>query len=134
MAYGPLGYERHEWLEDWLEAFPGSIICTSHFDPFPGQDVHAQRRLPGAQTENLRGHKGQLLDTARGKASERHISRSASHCHRYACWQTAANRREHLEGPGLAVGMRGTARIAPPGETHAENTHRLHHVALRWKR
>ena len=69
MAYGPLGYERHEWLEDWLEAFPGSIICTSHFNPFPGQDVHAQRRLPGPQTENLQGHKEQLLDTARGKAS-----------------------------------------------------------------
>ena len=38
----------------------------------------------------------------------------------------------HLEGPGLAVGMRGTARIAPPGKTLAEHTHRLHHVALRW--
>ena len=46
----------------------------------------------------------------------------------------SCHRREHLEGPGLAVGMRSTARIAPPGETHAENTHRLHHVALRWKR
>merc|ERR1719198_1301356 len=23
-----------EALEDWLEAFPGSIICTSHFSPF----------------------------------------------------------------------------------------------------
>merc|ERR1712028_271992 len=23
-----------KWLEDWLEAFPGSIICTSHFSPF----------------------------------------------------------------------------------------------------
>merc|ERR1712190_531765 len=23
-----------KWLEDWLESFPGSIICTSHFSPF----------------------------------------------------------------------------------------------------
>ena len=22
------------WLEDWLESFDGSIICTSHFSPF----------------------------------------------------------------------------------------------------
>ena len=34
MAYGPLGYERHEWLEEWLEAFPDSIICTSHSTHF----------------------------------------------------------------------------------------------------
>ena len=36
--------------------------------------------------------------------------------------------------PGLAAGMSSTARIAPPGKRHTENTHRLHHVALHLKR
>jgi len=31
---GHLDVTNIKWLEDWLEAFPGSIICTSHFTPF----------------------------------------------------------------------------------------------------
>jgi len=31
---GHLDVYNIKWLEDWLEAFPGSIICTSHFSPF----------------------------------------------------------------------------------------------------
>jgi elongation factor 3 len=31
---GHLDVDNIKWLEDWLEAFPGSIICTSHFTPF----------------------------------------------------------------------------------------------------
>merc|ERR1719502_1257685 len=31
---GHLDVNNIKWLEDWLEAFPGSIICTSHFTPF----------------------------------------------------------------------------------------------------
>merc|ERR1719172_177283 len=31
---GHLDVDNIKWLEDWLEAFPGSIICTSHFSPF----------------------------------------------------------------------------------------------------
>jgi len=31
---GHLDVVNIKWLEDWLEAFPGSIICTSHFSPF----------------------------------------------------------------------------------------------------
>merc|ERR1719502_1234941 len=31
---GHLDVNNIKWLEDWLEAFPGSIICTSHFSPF----------------------------------------------------------------------------------------------------
>merc|ERR1719221_2343206 len=31
---GHLDVTNIKWLEDWLEAFPGSIICTSHFSPF----------------------------------------------------------------------------------------------------
>ena len=58
-AYEPLGYERHEWLDNWREAIPGSIMCT-HFVNF--QD---------SKTENLRGHKGQLLDTVSGEASRK---------------------------------------------------------------
>merc|ERR1719389_631274 len=31
---GPLDVDNIKWLEEWLEAFTGSIICTSHFTPF----------------------------------------------------------------------------------------------------
>jgi elongation factor 3 len=31
---GHLDVDNIAWLETWLEAFPGSIICTSHFSPF----------------------------------------------------------------------------------------------------
>merc|ERR1711871_685771 len=31
---GHLDVDNIKWLEDWLTAFPGSIICTSHFSPF----------------------------------------------------------------------------------------------------
>jgi len=31
---GHLDVDNIKWLEDWLEAFPGSIICTSHFTAF----------------------------------------------------------------------------------------------------
>merc|ERR1719343_1981178 len=33
-ATGHLDVDNIKWLEDWLESFPGSIICTSHFSPF----------------------------------------------------------------------------------------------------
>merc|ERR1712149_98578 len=31
---GHLDVDNIKWLEEWLTAFPGSIICTSHFSPF----------------------------------------------------------------------------------------------------
>merc|ERR1719454_1518244 len=31
---GHLDVDNIKWLEGWLTAFPGSIICTSHFSPF----------------------------------------------------------------------------------------------------
>merc|ERR1712038_1308927 len=31
---GHLDVDNIKWLEDWLTAFAGSIICTSHFSPF----------------------------------------------------------------------------------------------------
>jgi len=31
---GHLDVDNIKWLEDWLESFDGSIICTSHFTPF----------------------------------------------------------------------------------------------------
>merc|ERR1711937_705202 len=31
---GHLDVDNIKWLEDWLESFPGSIICVSHFSPF----------------------------------------------------------------------------------------------------
>jgi len=46
---GHLDVDNIKWLEDWLESFPGSIICTSHFSPFHG-GVHVQTHpvFPGA--------------------------------------------------------------------------------------
>merc|ERR1711976_398331 len=31
---GHLDVDNIKWLEEWLESFTGSIICTSHFTPF----------------------------------------------------------------------------------------------------
>merc|ERR1712061_405060 len=31
---GHLDVDNIKWLEEWLQSFPGSIICTSHFSPF----------------------------------------------------------------------------------------------------
>merc|ERR1740133_918076 len=31
---GHLDVDNIKWIEDWLEQFPGSIVCTSHFTPF----------------------------------------------------------------------------------------------------
>merc|ERR1712196_233613 len=31
---GHLDVDNIKWIEDWLEQFPGSIICTSHFSSF----------------------------------------------------------------------------------------------------
>merc|ERR1719267_392843 len=31
---GHLDVDNIKWLEEWLESFTGSIICTSHFSPF----------------------------------------------------------------------------------------------------
>jgi len=31
---GHLDVDNIKWLEGWLDSFPGSIICTSHFSPF----------------------------------------------------------------------------------------------------
>merc|ERR1712013_952183 len=31
---GHLDVDNIKWLEDWLESFTGSIICTSHYTPF----------------------------------------------------------------------------------------------------
>merc|ERR1719360_456379 len=31
---GHLDVDNIKWLEDWLESFTGSLICTSHFSPF----------------------------------------------------------------------------------------------------
>jgi len=58
---GHLDVDNIKWLEDWLEAFPGSIICTSHFSPFLDKmcthiiDFH-ERKL-----KTFKGEKGKCL-------------------------------------------------------------------------
>jgi len=58
---GHLDVDNVKWLEDWLESFPGSIICTSHFSPFLDKmctyiiDFH-ERKL-----KTFKGDKGKCL-------------------------------------------------------------------------
>mmetsp|Transcript_85261 Transcript_85261/g.241762 ORF Transcript_85261/g.241762 Transcript_85261/m.241762 type:complete len:1046 (-) Transcript_85261:483-3620(-) len=58
---GHLDVDNIKWLEDWLESFPGSIICTSHFSPFLDKmcthiiDFH-ERKL-----KTFKGDKGKCL-------------------------------------------------------------------------
>ena len=54
--------------ESWLKDFPANMLYL-HCSPCLGQDVHAQRQLPGLRDENVQGHEGQLVDTDQGKAS-----------------------------------------------------------------
>jgi len=58
---GHLDVDNIKWLENWLEAFPGSIICTSHYTPFLDKmcthiiDFH-ERKL-----KTFKGEKGRCL-------------------------------------------------------------------------
>merc|ERR1711988_688246 len=58
---GHLDVTNIKWLEDWLEAFPGSIICTSHFTPFLDKMCTHIIDFQDRKLKTFKGVKGQTL-------------------------------------------------------------------------
>merc|ERR1711957_298434 len=59
---GHLDVDNVKWLEDWLEAFPGSIICTSHFSPFLDKMCTHMIDFQDRKLKTFKGEKGRCLD------------------------------------------------------------------------
>merc|ERR1712023_397975 len=60
---GHLDVDNIKWLEDWLESFSGSIICTSHFSPFLDKMCTHIIDFQDRKLRTFKGEKGKLLDT-----------------------------------------------------------------------
>merc|ERR1712241_336344 len=58
---GHLDVDNIKWLEDWLESFPGSIICTSHFTPFLDKMCTHIIDFQDRKLKTLKGTKGTTL-------------------------------------------------------------------------
>merc|ERR1740123_631795 len=58
---GHLDVNNIKWLEDWLEAFPGSIICTSHFSPFLDKMCTHIIDFQDRKLKTFKGTKGNCL-------------------------------------------------------------------------
>merc|ERR1711957_812320 len=58
---GHLDVDNVRWLEDWLEAFPGSIICTSHFTSFLDKMCTHIIDFQDRKLRTFKGVKGQTL-------------------------------------------------------------------------
>mmetsp|Transcript_37026 Transcript_37026/g.86797 ORF Transcript_37026/g.86797 Transcript_37026/m.86797 type:complete len:1047 (+) Transcript_37026:140-3280(+) len=58
---GHLDVDNIKWLEDWLEAFPGSIICTSHFSPFLDKMCTHIIDFQDRKLKTFKGDKGKVL-------------------------------------------------------------------------
>merc|ERR1712159_508490 len=58
---GHLDVDNIKWLEDWLEAFPGSIICTSHFSPFLDKMCTHIIDFQDRKLKTFKGDKGKCL-------------------------------------------------------------------------
>jgi len=58
---GHLDVNNIKWLEDWLEAFPGSIICTSHFSPFLDKMCTHIIDFQDRKLKTFKGTKGNTL-------------------------------------------------------------------------
>ena len=59
---GHLDVDNIKWLEDWLEAFTGSIICTSHFSPFLDKMCTHIIDFQDRKLKTFKGEKGRCLD------------------------------------------------------------------------
>jgi len=59
---GHLDVDNIRWLEDWLEAFPGSIICTSHFSSFLDKMCTHIIDFQDRKLRTFKGEKGKCLD------------------------------------------------------------------------
>merc|ERR1719277_313213 len=58
---GHLDVDNIKWLEDWLESFTGSIICTSHFSPFLDKMCTHIIDFQDRKLKTFKGDKGQCL-------------------------------------------------------------------------
>ena len=64
---GHLDVDNIKWLEDWLESFTGSFVCTSHFTPFLDKMCTHIFDFQDREAEDLQGSEGQHLHHVRGK-------------------------------------------------------------------
>merc|ERR1711871_1159073 len=58
---GHLDVDNIKWLEAWLESFPGSIICTSHFSPFSDKMGTHIIDFQDRKLKTFKGEKGKTL-------------------------------------------------------------------------
>merc|ERR1711871_612062 len=58
---GHLDVDNIKWLEDWLESFPGSIICTSHFSSFLDKMCTHIIDFQDRKLRTFKGEKGRTL-------------------------------------------------------------------------
>merc|ERR1711975_21133 len=58
---GHLDVDNIKWIEDWLEQFPGSIICTSHFTPFLDKMCTHIIDFQDRKVKTFQGEKGHTL-------------------------------------------------------------------------
>merc|ERR1712242_75803 len=58
---GHLDVDNVKWLEDWLESFTGSIICTSHFTPFLDKMCTHIIDFQDRKLKTFKGEKGRTL-------------------------------------------------------------------------
>merc|ERR1712012_410462 len=58
---GHLDVDNIKWLENWLEAFTGSIICTSHFSPFLDKMCTHIIDFQDRKLKTFKGEKGKTL-------------------------------------------------------------------------
>ena len=59
---GHLDVNNILWLENWLESFPGSIICTSHFTSFLDKMCTHIIDFQDRKLRTFKGEKGRCLD------------------------------------------------------------------------
>merc|ERR1711975_9482 len=58
---GHLDVDNIAWLEAWLESFPGSVICTSHFTPFLDKMCTHIVDFQDRKLKTFKGTKGSCL-------------------------------------------------------------------------
>merc|ERR1719161_2742679 len=58
---GHLDVDNIKWLEDWLQSFPGSVICTSHFTPFLDKMCTHIIDFQDRKLRTFKGEKGKCL-------------------------------------------------------------------------
>merc|ERR1712087_414167 len=58
---GHLDVDNIRWLEEWLESFTGSIICTSHFSPFLDKMCTHIIDFQDRKLKTFKGDKGKTL-------------------------------------------------------------------------